>query len=84
MDKFTNSTNQLRANHDWLNRYCRTEILDTYSTDESRINDQVDFDGKTQKQLIQELRSTNGEEWYRKNQTRLENPDVWAQYLSLN
>ena len=64
MDKFTNSTNQLRAKHDWLNGYWRVEILDTDGTDESRINDQVDFDGKTQQQLIQELRSTNGEEWY--------------------
>ena len=84
MDKFTNSINPPRANHDWLNRYCRTEIPDTESTAKSRINDQVDFDGKTQQQLIQELRSTNGEEWYRKNQPRLENPDVWAQYLDLN
>ena len=47
-------------------------------------NDSVDLKGRTQEQMIQELREINGEEWYRQMRVRLENPEVWEGYLSLN
>ena len=40
--------------------------------------------GLTHKELIAQLRQENGEEWYQRNRVRLENPEVWEQYLSLN
>ena len=40
--------------------------------------------GLTHEELIAELRQENGEEWYQQNRVRLENPEVWEQYLSLN
>ena len=40
--------------------------------------------GLTHEELIAELRQENGEEWYQRNRVRLENPEVWEQYLSLN
>jgi len=84
MDEFIDSINPLKARHDWLNGHWRRKFLDTAGIVHDRISDQIDFDGRTQEQLIQELRSSNGEDWYRQNRVRLENPDVWAHYLSLN
>ena len=40
--------------------------------------------GLTHEELIAQLRQTNGEEWYQQIRVRLENPEVWEQYLSLN
>ena len=40
--------------------------------------------GLTHEELIAEFRQENGEEWYQQIRVRLENPEVWEQYLSLN
>ena len=45
---------------------------------------QVDMDGLSHQQKLEQLKQRNGEEWYQKHRVRLENPDVWEHYLSLN
>jgi hypothetical protein len=43
-----------------------------------------DLLGQTHEQAVARLRQMNGEGWYQQNRVRLENPEVWEQYLSLN
>ena len=62
----------------------RDTVDDENLPDDHPGDDRVDIHGNTQEQKIKELREINGEEWYQENRVRLENPDVWEDYLSLN
>ena len=83
--KLPKRSNPSRATQDLLNGYWQRDTDDEENLpDDHPGDDRVDMDGKTQEQKIKELREINGEEWYQQMRVRLENPDVWEEYLSLN
>ena len=80
-----NRSNPSRATQDLLNGHWERDTIDDENVPEdSPGDDGVDMDGLSHQQNIQQLRQLNGEEWYQENRVRLENPDVWQEYLSLN
>ena len=75
----------LRATQDLLNGHWQRDTVDDENLPGGLPgDDRVDMDGLSHQQAIQELRQLHGEEWYQKNRVRLENPNVWGHYLSLN
>ena len=81
----SNRSNPSRATQDLLNGHWQRDTIDDENVPEdSPGDDGVDMDGLSHQQNIQQLRQLNGEEWYQENRVRLENPDVWQEYLSLN
>lgn len=75
----------LRARQDLLNGYWQRDTVNDENLPKALPKKEgVDMDGKTQEQVIQEMKEINGEEWYHHNRVRLENLEVWEQYLSLN
>ena len=83
--RLPNRSNPSRATQDLLNGHWQRDTVDDENLPADLPgDDRVDMDGLSHQQAIQELRQLHGEEWYQKNRVRLENPDVWGHYLSLN
>ena len=83
--RLPNRSNPSRATQDLLNSHWQRDTIDDKNVPEDHPGDDgVDMDGLSHQQNIQQLRQLNGEEWYQENRVRLENPDVWQEYLSLN